>query len=433
MHASSNVLIVGGGGREHALAWKAAQSPRVENVYVAPGNVGSAREPKVTVMDIAAHDGAALIACAQEKNIGLCIPGPETVLAAGFSDQCKARGIRCFGPSQAATRLESSKTFAKAFMARHRVPCAAWRKFELEDAALAYIRQRGAPVVIKADGLAAGKGVVVAQTAEQAESAVHMMLGEQRFGEAGSRIVMEEFLEGEELSIICMVEGGAVLPLAVSQDHKPRDDGDRGPNTGGMGAYSPAPLFDAALEQRVMREIVLPTVNGLVADGAHYTGFLYIGLMVDAAGNPRVLEYNCRLGDPETQPILMRLRSDLVRMCDMALAGRLGEVTAEWDARAALGVVLAAAGYPGPCTAGDPIGGLDDADDDTCKVFHAGTRIADGEVVTAGGRVLCVTTLGDDVAAARACAYQKVAGIQWPGMFCRNDIGHHAIEREKTT
>ncbi len=425
------VLIVGGGGREHALAWKIARSPRVSRVYVAPGNAGTAREPGVENLPIGAQDIAALEGFARRHDIALTIVGPEAPLVAGIVDRFREAGLAVFGPSRAAARLEGSKAYAKDFLARHRIPTAAYASFTEPDAAIAHIRRRGAPLVIKADGLAAGKGVVLADDEAQAIAAVRNMLDAGAFGEAGRRVVIEEHLQGEEASFICMVDGEHVLPLATSQDHKARDEGDTGPNTGGMGAYSPAPVVTPALHRRILDEIIAPTVSGLAAEGQPYTGFLYAGLMLDPQGNPRVLEYNCRFGDPETQPILMRLRSDLVALCQAALRGELDTVAADWDPRAALGVVMAAAGYPGPYRKGDVIRGLDRVRGEDLKVFHAGTVLRDGEVVTAGGRVLCVTALGHSVAEAQRRAYEAVARIHWEGAYYRRDIGHRALARER--
>jgi phosphoribosylamine--glycine ligase len=424
------ILVVGGGGREHALAWKAARSPLAERVYVAPGNAGTAREPGCENVAIDAADIAALADFATAHQVGLTIVGPEVPLVAGIVDEFSRRGLKCFGPSAACARLEGSKAFSKAFFERHGIPTAAWRDFQDVEAACEYIRARGAPIVVKADGLAAGKGVVVARTVAEAEAAVQDMLSGNRFGDAGARVVVEECLAGEEASFIAMVDGAHILPLASSQDHKARDDGDHGPNTGGMGAYSPAPVVDAALHQRIMREVMEPTVAGLAADGTPYTGFLYAGIMVDADGAPKVLEFNCRFGDPETQPILFRMKSDLVALCLAALEGRLDSASCEWDARAALGVVLAAAGYPEGYRKGDPISGLDaDAGRDDVKIFHAGTRAEHGQVLTSGGRVLCAVALGDGVAEAQRKAYELAARIHWDGAFYRHDIGWRALDR----
>ena len=426
-----NVLIIGGGGREHALAWKAAQSPRAQTVYVAPGNAGTAREPGVENVPVAADDLEGLVAFARDHDVGLTIVGPEAPLVAGVVDAFQAAGLPCFGPSREAAALEGSKAFTKDFLARHRIPTADYATFTQVDEALAYIRRRGAPLVVKADGLAAGKGVVVARTEEQAEAAVRTMLSEGTFGDAGSRVVIEECLEGEEASFIVMVDGEHVLPLATSQDHKARDDGDTGPNTGGMGAYSPAPVVTEALHRRVMEAVIEPTVRGMAADGHPYTGFLYAGLMIGADGTPRVLEYNCRFGDPETQPIMLRLQSDLVALCQAALDDGLGGQTVHWDPRPAVGVVMAAGGYPGTYRKGDVIEGLPQQEVPDTKVFHAGTAERDGQVLTSGGRVLCACALGDSVAAARDRAYQLVRSIRFDGMFYRTDIGHRAVTREQ--
>jgi phosphoribosylamine---glycine ligase len=424
------ILIVGGGGREHALAWKCAQAPRVLAVYVAPGNAGTAREPKVSNVDISADDIEALLAFAIREDIALTIIGPEGPLVAGIVDRFSAAGRACFGPSRAAARLEGSKAFTKDFLRRYGIPTASYAAFTAADFDPAYIRAQRLPVVVKADGLAAGKGVVICETHEAAIEAAMGMLGGS-FGSAGQTIVIEEFLSGEEVSFIVMASDQTVLPLATSQDHKRRDDGDQGPNTGGMGAYSPAPIVTPALHARIMREVIEPTLHGLRADGNPYLGFLYAGLMIGADGTPNVLEFNCRFGDPETQPILMRLQSDLVGLCEAALAGRLARVEASWDSRAALGVVMAAGGYPDAYRKGDPISGLKAAAALPGKVFHAGTRLDGAEVVTAGGRVLCAVGLGDTVAAAQAQAYGLVHSIHWNLVQYRRDIGYRAIEREK--
>jgi phosphoribosylamine--glycine ligase len=426
------VLIIGGGGREHALAWKAAQSPQVETVFVAPGNAGTAREPGLTNVAIDVMDSEGLIAFARDNAIELTIVGPEAPLVAGVVDAFQAAGLAIFGPSEGAAQLEGSKAFTKDFLARHSIPSADYQTFSEVPPALAYLEQMGAPIVIKADGLAAGKGVVVAMTEAEAEAAIRDMLEDNAFGDAGARVVIEEFLDGEEASFIVMVDGEHVLPMATSQDHKRAGDGDTGPNTGGMGAYSPAPVVTASVHQRIMDEVILPTVRGMAAEGHPYTGFLYAGLMIDADGAPRVIEYNCRFGDPETQPILMRLKSDLVALCQAALEQRLDRVDCEWDSRAAVGVVLAAEGYPGDYRKGDEIGGLDAADAAGCKVFHAGTRVSDdGRVVTSGGRVLCVTALGETVGAATSQAYASVEVVRWAGAEYRRDIAYRAIARER--
>lgn len=426
-----NILIIGGGGREHALAWKAAQSPLADTVFVAPGNAGTACEPGVENVDIDAGDIPALIRFALEREIGLTIVGPELPLVAGIVDRFTAAGLRCFGPSRGAAQLEGSKRFTKDFLARHGIPTAAYATFTDITAASAYIREQGAPIVVKADGLAAGKGVILAQTEDEAIAAVEDMLSGNVFGEAGHRVVVEEFLQGEEASFIVMVDGKHCLPLATSQDHKARDNGDTGPNTGGMGAYSPAPVVTTEIHRRAMEEVILPTVRGMADEGNAFTGFLYAGLMITADGTPKVLEYNVRFGDPETQPVMLRLRSDLVELCLAALDGRLDDVQADWDPRASLGVVLAAGGYPDSYRKGDVIEGLPQADDTDCKVFHAGTRDEGGAVVTSGGRVLCVCALGDTISRAQQQAYSCVAKIHWPDMYYRTDIGYRAIAREK--
>jgi len=423
------VLIIGGGGREHALAWKAAQSARVDQVYVAPGNAGTATEDKLENIAIDAEDIDALLAFALEQAIDLTIVGPEAPLVAGVVDRFQAGDLRVFGPSAAAAELEGSKAFSKDFLARHHIPTAAYKNFTDLDQAVAYIRQQGAPIVVKADGLAAGKGVILAQTEQQAIDACRDMLAGNAFGEAGHRVVVEEFLAGEEASFIVMVDGEHVLPLASSQDHKARDEGDSGPNTGGMGAYSPAPVVTDELYRRIMEEVIGPTVRGMAADGKPYSGFLYAGIMIAPDGSPRVLEYNVRFGDPETQPILLRLKSDLVELCEAALDRRLHQVQADWDSRASLGVVLAAGGYPGSYQKGHAISGLDTAQGDDIRVFHAGTRLQDGDIVTSGGRVLCVCALGEDVAEAQRRAYAAVDKISWKDVYYRRDIGHRAIAR----
>ena len=425
------VLIIGGGGREHALAWKAAQSPRVVRVYVAPGNGGTATEPGMENVPIAADDIDALVAFARDQGIGLTIVGPEAPLVAGVVDAFEAAGLACFGPRQGPAQLEGSKAFTKDFLARHGIPTAAYGSFTEIEPALAYLDQVGAPIVVKADGLAAGKGVILAQDLDTARAAVRDMLAENRFGAAGSRVVIEEFLTGEEASFIVMADGTDCLPLASSQDHKARDDGDRGPNTGGMGAYSPAPVVTPEVHERAMAEVIRPTLAGLAAEGIPYRGFLYAGLMIAADGTPKVLEYNCRFGDPETQPILMRLRSDLVELCLAACEGRLAGETADWDPRVALGVVMAAGGYPDAYAKGHPISGLGGLDAADLKVFHAGTERRDGQVLTNGGRVLCVTALGASVAAAQARAYEGVRRICWDDVYYRSDIGHRAVSRER--
>ena len=425
-----NILIIGNGGREHALAWKAAQSPLAERVYVAPGNGGTAREPGVENFPIAADDIPALVRFAEGNGIGLTIVGPEAPLVAGVTDAFEVAGLRCLGPRRAPAQLEGSKSFTKDFLARHRIPTATYAAFSETAAALRYLRRVGAPIVIKADGLAAGKGVILAQDLATAEAAVRDMLEGHRFGAAGRRVVIEELLQGEEASFIALVGGGHILPMASSHDHKARDDVDQGPNTGGMGAYSPAPVVSPEIHERILHEVMEPTVTGLAAEGMPYRGFLYAGLMIAADGTPKVLEFNCRFGDPETQPILMRLKSDLVELCLAATDGRLGQVAAEWDERPALGVVMAAGGYPDDYAKGEVIQGLDAPEPPGCKVFHAGTALRDGQVVTNGGRVLCVTALGGTVTEAQTRAYDLASGIQWRGAFYRRDIGHRALARE---
>jgi phosphoribosylamine--glycine ligase len=425
------ILIIGAGGREHALAWKTAQSARVQKIYVAPGNAGTARESKCENVAIAAEDVDGLLKFAQDNKIDLTIVGPEAPLVLGVVDRFRAAGLRCFGPVQAAAQLEGSKAFAKDFLARHLIPTAAYGNFTDVAAAEAFIRKMGAPIVVKADGLAAGKGVIIAETIDAAIAAVRDMLAGNAFGEAGHRVVVEEFLQGEEASFIVMADGTHVLALANSQDHKRVGDGDTGPNTGGMGAYSPAPVVTPEIHARVMREVIEPTISGMQAEGHPYTGFLYAGLMIDARGKIKVLEYNCRFGDPETQPVMLRLKSDFITLIEAALDGRLDQVSAEWDARAALGVVMAAGGYPGAYTKGDVIEGLPTTDTTIAKVFHAGTTLKDGKVVTSGGRVLCVTALGGTVAAAQQHAYEVVQQIHWNGAQYRTDIGYRAIAREQ--
>ena len=418
------LLVIGSGGREHALAWKLAQGARVQKVYVAPGNGGTAAEPGVENVALAAVPE--LVAFARKESIHLTVVGPEAPLAAGVVDAFRDAGLRIFGPTRAAAQLESSKDFAKGFMLRHRIPTARYASFADAGAARAYVEREGAPIVVKADGLAAGKGVVVAQSVAEAQAAIDAFLIADTLGAAGARVVIEECLQGEEASFIVMADGVHALALATSQDHKRMRDGDQGPNTGGMGAYSPAPVVTPQVHARVMREIIQPAIAGMARDGLPYTGFLYAGLMIDKAGNPKTLEFNCRLGDPEAQPILLRLKSDLLGLFDAALEGKLGSAEADWDRRCALGVVLAAHGYPGEPRKGDRIEGLPRPAAD-CRVFHAGTR-ADGKgVVTSGGRVLCVTALGDNLRAARARAYEAVAAIRFDGMQYRKDIGHRAL------
>ena len=426
------VLIIGAGGREHALAWKCAASARVVEVLVAPGNAGTAREGKCRNVPVSAEDTEALLEMAQRERVDLTIVGPEAPLVAGVVDAFESAGFACFGPRRAAARLEGSKAFTKDFLERHRIPTARSRTFTRESYDPAWLEHHALPIVIKASGLAAGKGVVIAETLDEARAAIGEIFAG-RFGAAGEQVVVEEFLRGEEISFIVMADGRQVLPLATSQDHKRRDDGDQGPNTVGMGAYSPAPCVTPELHARIMREVINPTIAGLAADGMPYTGFLYAGLMIAEDGTPNVLEFNCRLGDPETQPVLSRLRSDLTVLCEAALAGRLDSVHAEWDPRAALGVVLAAGGYPDTVRKGDRIEGLERAEALAAgrgKVFHAGTRLEGGQVLTDGGRVLCAVGLGETVSTARTSAYQLAEAIHWPQMRYRHDIGHRAIARE---
>jgi phosphoribosylamine--glycine ligase len=425
------VLVIGGGGREHALAWKASQSIGVTDVFVAPGNAGTATETGLTNVDISATDVAALVAFAKENAIGLTIVGPEAPLVIGVVDAFEAEGLKIFGPSKGAAQLEGSKAFTKDFLARHKIPTADYQNFTEIEPALAYVREKGAPIVVKADGLAAGKGVIVAMTLQEAEDAIKDMLAGNAFGEAGSRVVIEEFLDGEEASFIVMVDGKNVSAFATSQDHKRMGDGDTGPNTGGMGAYSPAPVVTSDIHQRIMDEVIYPTVNGMAEEGYPYTGFLYAGLMIMADGTPKVIEYNCRFGDPETQPIMLRLQSDLVALCLKACDGELEGIEIDFDSRAAVGVVLAAGGYPADYAKGDVISGLDEAAKLDGKVFHAGTALKDGEVVTSGGRVLCATALGNSVTEAQQQAYQLVKAIDWKDVYFRNDIAYRAMAREQ--
>ena len=426
------VLVIGGGGREHALAWKLAQDENVESVLLAPGNAGTGSEPKMQNFSILVEDIDALLVLAKAENVELTIVGPETPLVMGVVDRFTEAGLRCFGPSAGAAQLEGSKVFTKDFLVRQHIPTGAYQSFTDADKACAYIAKVGAPIVIKADGLAAGKGVIVANTVEQACAAACDMLVDNKFGNAGARVVVEEFLAGEEASFIVMVDGKNILPLATSQDHKARDNGDTGPNTGGMGAYSPAPVVTPDVFDQVMLKIIEPTVAGMAADGLPYTGFLYAGLMIGNDGIARVIEYNCRFGDPETQPIMMRLKSNLAALCVAALEGRLDQVSADWDSRVALGVVMAAGGYPESYSKGDEIVGLTEADANSVKVFHAGTILDDKLVVTNGGRVLCVTALGDSVTEAQRLAYEAVDKISWNDVYVRTDIGHRAIVRENT-
>jgi len=426
-----NVLVIGGGGREHALAWKLAQSPQVKTVFVAPGNAGTAHESKLQNIAIGAEDLPALLDFAQQNQIGLTVVGPEAPLVTGIVDLFQQHDLKIFGPTAAAAQLEGSKAFTKDFLARHNIPSAAYQVFTEIDPAIAYVKKMGAPIVIKADGLAAGKGVILAQSEDEAATAIRDMLAGNAFGEAGHRVVVEEFLHGEEASFICMVNGTDVLPMASSQDHKARDNGDLGPNTGGMGAYSPAPVVTDEMHQRILDQVIHPTVKGMAAEGNPYSGFLYAGVMIDSDGIPKMLEYNVRFGDPETQPIMMRLQSDLAELCLASINGTLSQQTAQWDSRKALGVVLAAGGYPDSYAKGEVISGLEQADSDSVKVFHAGTAEKDGKVVSSGGRVLCVTALGETVQQAQELAYQAMNKINWNKAYFRTDIGYRAIEREQ--
>ena len=424
------VLVIGSGGREHALAWKAAQSAQVTQVFVAPGNAGTAIEPKLenVALDVLDFDG--LVAFAKDNQVEMTIVGPEAPLVDGVVDRFQKEGLAIFGPSAGAAQLEGSKAFTKDFLARQKIPTAEYQNFTEIEPAIEYLREKGAPIVVKADGLAAGKGVIVAMTLEEAEEAVKDMLAGNAFGDAGSRVVIEEFLDGEEASFIVMVDGKNVLPMATSQDHKRVGDKDTGPNTGGMGAYSPAPVVTQEIHDRIMAEVIMPTVEGMAAEGNDYTGFLYAGLMIMADGTPKVIEYNCRFGDPETQPIMLRLKSDLVGLCQAALAGELDKAEAEWDQRQSLGVVLAAGGYPANYNKGDVISDLPE-EAEGLKVFHAGTKLVDGQITTNGGRVLCATALGNTVSEAQANAYKLAEQISWEGMFHRSDIGYRAIAREQ--
>jgi phosphoribosylamine---glycine ligase len=426
-----NVLIIGSGGREHALGWKVAQNPQVQKIFIAPGNAGTALEAKLQNVNINVEDIQGLVAFAQSNAIELTIVGPEAPLVIGVVDAFRAAGLPIFGPTQAAAQLEGSKAFTKDFLARHNIPTGAYANFTDIDAALAYVRQKGAPIVVKADGLAAGKGVIVAMTLNEAEDAINDMLEGNAFGSAGSRVVIEEFLDGEEASFIVMVDGKNVLPMATSQDHKRVGDKDTGPNTGGMGAYSPAPVVTQEIHDRIMNEVIYPTVEGMAAEGNPYTGFLYAGLMIDADGTPKVIEYNCRFGDPETQPIMMRMQSDMVELCQAAIAGKLDQMESKWDPRASIGIVLAAGGYPADYAKGDIISGLPTSNVEGEKIFHAGTTEKEGNVVTNGGRVLCATALGNTVLDAQQRAYALAKQVSWNGMFHRNDIGYRAIAREQ--
>ena len=421
------ILIVGSGGREHALAWKAKQSPKVEKVFVAPGNPGSALEPGIENKAIAVDDITGLLAFAQAEQIDLTIIGPEIPLVLGIVDRFEEAGLKCFGPKAKAAQLEGSKTFCKDFMIRHNIPTAHYQSFTDKEQAINYIREQGAPIVVKADGLAAGKGVIVAQTEQEAIDAVEDMLSGNVFGEAGNRVVIEEFLQGEEASFIVIADGKHALPMATSQDHKARDNGDKGPNTGGMGAYSPAPVVTPAIYDMVMRDVINPTLKGMADDGLPYTGFLYAGLMIANDGTVKVLEYNCRFGDPETQPIMMRMKSDLVELCEAALTGDLDKTSTEWDERAALGVVLAAGGYPDAYQKGDVISGLPTQEQADRKIFHAGTQQVGDDIVTSGGRVLCAVALGETILEAQTKAYELADSIHWNNIYYRTDIGFKAI------
>jgi phosphoribosylamine--glycine ligase len=427
-----NVLVIGSGGREHALAWKAAQSTSVTKVYVAPGNAGTATEDKLENIAMSADDIPALVDFAKQNNVVLTIVGPEQPLVDGVVDAFQTEGLMIFGPSAKAAQLEGSKSFTKDFLARNNIPTGSYQTFTEIEPALTYVREQGAPIVVKADGLAAGKGVIVAMTLEEAEDAIQDMLAGNAFGDAGHRVVIEEFLTGEEASFIVMVDGKNVLAFATSQDHKRAYNGDKGPNTGGMGAYSPAPVVTPEIHQRAMNEVIMPTVEGMAKEGAPYTGFLYAGLMIDADGTPKVIEYNCRFGDPETQPIMMRLKSDLVELCILACRGELDKATIDFDPRPAVGVVMAAANYPASYPKGDVISGLDINTQADRKIFHAGTAKKDGAIVTAGGRVLCATAIGNNVTQAQQSAYELLKQISWPGVEYRTDIAYRAIERELT-
>ena len=424
------VLIIGSGGREHALAWRVAKSPQVESVYVAPGNARTLLETGLQNVAISSDDIDGLLKFATDNDIDLSIVGPEAPLVAGIVDRFTEAGLACFGPTAAAAQLEGSKAFAKDFMERHGIPSAAYGKFTRIDDAVKFIRKHGAPIVVKADGLAAGKGVIIAHSTDEAEAAVRDMLAGNAFGEAGHRVVIEEFLTGEEASFIVMADGEHILPLATSQDHKARDKGDQGPNTGGMGAYSPAPVIDDVLHQRAMETVIKPTIRGMAEQGMPFTGFLYAGLMISPEGKTNVLEFNVRFGDPETQPIMMRLQSDLAELCQAAVDGRLDQLEARWDPRPALGVVMAAGGYPDGYDKGYPISGLEEANSGETRVFHAGTSMDDDAVITSGGRVLCVCALGDSVTSAAKSAYAGCEKVNWQGAFFRPDIGYRAIARE---
>jgi len=426
-----NILVIGSGGREHALAWKAAQNEDVNTVFVAPGNAGTALEPGLSNVDLDAMDFSGLVQFAKDKQVALTVVGPEAPLVEGIVDTFQAEGLRCFGPSKGAAQLEGSKAFTKDFLARHNIPTADYQNFTEVEPAISYLRKKGAPIVVKADGLAAGKGVIVAETLAQAEEAVQDMLSGNAFGEAGCRVVIEEFLDGEEASFIVIADGKNILPMATSQDHKRVGDGDTGPNTGGMGAYSPAPVVTPEIHAQIMEQVIEPTVKGMAAEGNDYTGFLYAGLMISKDGQPKVIEYNCRFGDPETQPIMMRLQSDLVSLCNAALDHTLDQTETQWDDRAAVGVVLAAGGYPASYDKGLTISGLEKNQDPSSKTFHAGTKLDGDKVLTTGGRVLCATALGNSVTEAQQKAYTLAKQIDWTDMFYRNDIAYRAIEREQ--
>jgi len=428
-----NILVIGSGGREHALAWKAAQNKDVKTVFVAPGNAGTATEAGIKNIEIDVMDFEKLALFAKNNNVDLSIVGPEAPLVEGIVDYFENQGLKCFGPSKGAAQLEGSKAFTKDFLARHNIPTAAYANFTEVEPAISYLREQGAPIVVKADGLAAGKGVIVAETLEQAETAVHDMLSGNAFGEAGCRVVIEEFLDGEEASFIVIADGKNILPMATSQDHKRVGNKDTGPNTGGMGAYSPAPVVTKEIHDQIMRQVIEPTIEGMAKEGNDYTGFLYAGLMISKSGEAKVIEYNCRFGDPETQPIMMRLQSDLVHLCEAAIDKTLDRTTTEWDERAAVGVVLAAGGYPGSYEKGLAISGLDQNTNPAAKIFHAGTTITDSEIRTTGGRVLCATALGKSVTEAQQDAYTLAKQISWTNMFFRSDIGYRAIDREKLT
>lgn len=426
-----NILIIGSGGREHALAWKAAQSEKVNKVFVAPGNAGTALEDKMENVPIDVMAFAELVEFAKSHHVDLTIVGPEAPLVEGVVDAFRQNGLACFGPTRGAAQLEGSKAFTKDFLARHNIPTAEYKSFTEVEPALAYLREKGAPIVVKADGLAAGKGVIVAEDLATAEEAVKDMLSGNAFGDAGCRVVIEEFLKGEEASFIVIADGKNVLPMATSQDHKRAGDGDTGLNTGGMGAYSPAPVVTPAIHDRIMEEVILPTIRGMAEEGNSYTGFLYAGLMIGSDGSPKVIEYNCRFGDPETQPIMMRLKSDMVDLCQAALDGTLSDCSADWDERPAVGVVLAAGGYPGSYEKDKAISGLENTETPAAKIFHAGTRLDGETVLTNGGRVLCATAMGTTVTEAQASAYNLASKVQWEGVYMRNDIAYRAIAREK--